>query len=557
MALDLLHKVFNHMGKSCPVRNVEEMNDWFVCTLKDMCCPSQEAMQLHNQGYYEDETGQKVFSVMPPEPVYFHGTDMQGALNILSDKAFKVLVPHHPIGIYSYCSESVSEVSCYTAQGWEFAFSSFGVVMSIKASKIIDAVGPGQIARMVRSQARRTGRASGCEHIHHPQGVCIHTCRFHRSAWQALLSSASSPAVQLQVPTATMGYWGKKWQGQGDDDKQWQKEEKKDTNKLEQKLCDFVDKATEFLAKAVGTPVGTPVITIGKSSGPAWGTGGSSSSTGEHGPVELWSAAAAAAAGFPPPPPGVPPVEGKVWNSQEHTWAQPPLVPNAERYEGQYAPVAKAKGQPPGGWFNIPRELTLCAGAGQLLIQGMLGIQQSKCRFCWSCYSQSWFRPGNCCIWGNCPHFGFATTITSLLGDPEYATYHAAIVQKFVEEEIEPNARLGFDFDGFDYYNLAVPPPKILDEKLQARAVMVPAVHEHPMNFSSDAKMGFSKAPPPGKGKNKGKPEADAKAKVAAKNPIAKAKAKVAAKDKAKAIAKPAAKGKAKDKNVSKFNVSP
>ena len=99
--------------------------------------------------------------------------------------------------------------------------------------------------------------------------------------------------------------------------------------------------------------------------------------------------------------------------------------------------------------------------------------------------------------------------ITSLLSDPEFARLHGAIVQKFMEVNIEPNSRLGFDFDGFNYYDLAIPPPKVLDEKLRAKAAMAPPVLP---NLGSDVNMGFSKASPPGKSKGKGKGKLEAPA---------------------------------------------
>ena len=510
MANDLLDKVFRHLGKSNPIQFIEEINDWHVCTLQGMQKPSTEAMQLHQQGFFWDDGGDQVFSVMKPEPVYFHGTDWQGGLNILCDKMFRVLVPHSPTGIYSYADESISAKSCYTAFGFEFAFSSYGVVLSLKASKHLDVVRPGQIARVARSEAKRSGRSVGCEHIHHPEGCFIHTCRINRLALNEMLSAVFGSPLPAHSPTlepAAMAWWGKDQGRWGKDQgKDWDKDQDKDKDKdaWRAKAAGFSKNEDEEEAKTKKVmKMAMEVAMELMSSKPVAKALGSNA-----GPMELW---VGGQGGFPPPP-AVP----------------PPAIP----------PLAA----PPSRQGGFPHPEALHHSVIKLLICGSLGLRADKLRWCWKCYSMSWLSPSGSCLNGGCSMFGMQDVVAALSDKAELYVE----LQKAIEEQLEktPDPQqaanqifLGnFIFPTMSHVVQAAP----VDELGDVPGALPKAVPP------------FAKGHPKGKGKGKGK----AKGMPAAKAILAKAgPAKAAAKQIAKAKAKGAAKQLAKAKAKAPFQV--
>ena len=60
-----------------------------------------------------------------------------------------------------------------------------------------------------------------------------------------------------------------------------------------------------------------------------------------------------------------------------------------------------------------------------------MGINLNKMRYCWACYSMSWFRPGSCCTNPDCGKFGWTAVMDCIYESQEHADYVAALHEHF------------------------------------------------------------------------------------------------------------------------------
>ena len=390
MALQMLQSLIWRLGFECPIETCEVHGEWLVCQLSGMHHASQEAVNLALQGYYMKD-GVKIYSVGEPEKLYYHGTSVSGCLSILQDKKFKVLEPHHPTGIYSYPSSIVSGSSCYTAQGVELSFSSKGIVLSLSDSRSLDFVPSGFIARMKRSAAKRHG-AGGFEHIHHPNNCHILFCRFHLPALHSFMQSSdvldlwpTSLAAPVLLPA--MSSWNNKqqWGSNAWGSGSWPASEKKGWNSSNE-------------------PIALP---------DAWATPGGSSSSGQNQQQQPQQPVAELANAVMQLAQAV--ASGGTSSGRELIPAMKPPAGAPPATTG--AGTGLGPFQAPGGWPAVQQAYfgpglqvdhsVVHRAAVKMLIMGALGLRPIKLRFCWKCYSVSWFSPGSMCAAPGCMSFGF------------------------------------------------------------------------------------------------------------------------------------------------------
>ena len=491
----------------------ELRDDWLVCTLQGMKPASEEAKQQHSKGFYMCQ-GEQVHSVADPEQYYFHGSSPENGLQILIDKEFQVLQEHRPTGIYSYASDVLSGQSCYTAQGMEFCFTSVGIVLSLQVSKRASQFGeevpPGFIFRLKRSEAKRSGSA-GLEHVHHPNNTEIISCRIALPAFQKILEKHQLPAFAptLSCPSTAMAWkQDNQWDKSSQQDK-WGKAVWKQDNQGSQ---DWKKQKTDDLPAAwIAVADATP--------------GGSSSSGGDFSAAADAVCAAVGKLIAVATAQAMQPSQALVVSgSQTHA---PAMVPPA----GNPPVPAQPGWTPPGNWPAVGQHYygpgvsvdpkLLHQAVLKVMVLGSLGLSLRKLRFCWKCYSCSWFSGGSSCANPGCMLFSFrepAAALEMASMDPEMAQLYCAVTATLVSLITPGNANplsiTNLDMDQFVWAKLCMPGDIEAEEEVE--------------NADGTEAKGEVK----GMGKGKGKPQDDAKL------PKAKAAGKAKGKGKAKGVGK-------------------
>ena len=199
---------------------------------------------------------------------------------------------------------------------------------------------------------------------------------------------------------------------------------------------------------------------------------------------------------------------------------QPPAVPGSLQPKTPpdarpSAAMVAAKFAPAPGGHNVAPALH--NAILKLMIMGSLNLKLNKLRWCWKCYSMSWFTGGSCCTNPGCHMFKFGDLLPGLQFPELYCSIHDLILLICDTENLRDVMQAAqlvklehFEFPCLDHVMHAAPPQS--QEELP---------DEEP---ADDLRMTGATAAPKAKAKAKGKAKAKAKAKAVTIKDITKQK---------------------------------
>lgn len=325
-------------------------------------------------------------------PFFYHGTDVYNMLQILicglmsSDNIRGR--PHSPDGIYSYSLHEESLKSMYFKGAVVTFTNHHSICVSEAQTKKLAKLPQGIIGRRKRSLVQRVGN-EGSEYIHCPSDCCV-TAVFCdmvllSEALQSLIKLPMKARVSFPEEVTRAMAWGQK--------QAW-KSGKEDKAKAEWK-ADYT---------------------------PDW--------KGASAADQPWQPGAPAGSGAPfPPPPGVPPPAPAVgvqdlkvlWEAAYQAGRQSCLDPAAGPAAGPAAAQLQQgvpnKGHPAISWAQH-QHVEEWAVKG--VLTETLKIRATKLRWCWKCYSMSFFGAGTCCTRLGCAGFGFAEEMATAETSPVF-----------------------------------------------------------------------------------------------------------------------------------------